>query len=93
MRKYLAVFGTILIFFVAVQIFAGGDYTVRMEYDANDNPIYIGRAEPGTGMTESYWQIKRLTYDGSGNCTRIEYANGDNGFKFRWSSRAVYNYS
>ena len=38
-------------------------YTTKIEYDANNNPIYIGDAIPSSLTTAAVWRIKKLTYD------------------------------
>jgi len=47
---------------------------------------------PGTATTAAYWQITKLTYDGSNNCTAVEYAEGSWAFEYTWSLRATYTY-
>ena len=91
-RKFLILFSLVFIVLVSAVLLADDFYTVRTEYDANNNPVYIGRADPGTANTDAKWQIRKLLYDGSNNCTHILFAEGSWKFKFRWSSRAVYNY-
>jgi len=88
-KRYAFPFLIILLAFLLI----GASYlTVKIQYDANDNPVYIGRADPGAAVTDAKWQIVRLTWDASGNCTDIQYANGSWEFKFQWSSRASYVY-
>jgi len=69
--------------------------TVIYEYDASNNPIYLGKAPPGSSSKtdKSIWQIRKQTYDASNNLTRIEYANGSREFNFIWDNRASLSYS
>jgi len=92
MRKSLIIFSTILVLLAGAILLADDYFTIRTEYDGNNNPVYIGRAEPGTENTEAKWQIRKLLYDGSNNCTHILFAEGSWKFRYRWSSRAVYDY-
>ena len=67
-------------------------YTTRIEYDGSNNPIYVGEAESGSGESELKWRIKKLTYTGS-NVTQIDWCEGSEGFKYKWSERTSYSYS
>ena len=69
------------------------NYTQFIEYDGNGNAIYIGTALPGSATTATVWQVKRLTYDGSGNMTALEWADGNDDFDNVWDDRASLNYS
>lgn len=67
-----------------------GDYT-------GTSLIYAGFARPGAALTESVWQIRRCTYDASGNLTAITWPKNSEGavsndFEFIWNSRAAYTY-
>lgn len=68
-------------------------YKTAYEYDSSDNPIYIGKALPGTAKSDSKWLIKKLTYDASDNVTDIETASGTYLFNNSWNSRTSYEYS
>lgn len=68
-----------------------GNFTVLIEYSAN-NPLYIGKARPGTSTSESLWQVQRLTYT-SNNMTAREWAEADAGFIHAWTGRAGFSYS
>jgi YD repeat-containing protein len=69
------------------------NYTQLIEYDGNGNAIYIGGALPGTAQASTGWQIKRLSYDGSGNMTAMEWADGDDNYDNVWGDRASLSYS
>lgn len=68
---------------------------IRIEYDGSSNPIYIGIAAPGVLNGDSYWQIRKLTFDGQNNVTSIQYASGTSNFDKIWDSRSdgTYTYS
>lgn len=66
--------------------------SLRVEYDGSSNPIYIGTSAVGSLNSESKWQIKKLTFDGSGNCTAIQYADGNPNFDNVWDNRASGTY-
>lgn len=65
---------------------------LRIEY-SGDNPVYIGQALPGSLTSASLWQIRKLTFDGNGNVTVIQYANGSPNFNQAWDDRVSLNYS
>jgi hypothetical protein len=65
---------------------------LRLEYDGSSNPIYVGLAAPGTLVSQSLWLIRKLTFDGSGNVTAIQYANGVPLFDQVWNDRASLSY-
>ena len=67
--------------------------TQRIEYDANNNAIYIGRAQPGTASSAASWQISKMTYDANNNMTLLAWAGGSDNFEFVWNDRATYTYS
>lgn len=66
-------------------------WTQKIAY-TGDHVEYVGQASPGTTASEAKWSIKKLTYSGS-HVTDIQWANGDNGFKFIWDDRASYTYA
>jgi len=72
---------------------AQGAYLVRIQYDASQNPIYIGYANPGTAESAAGWQIQKITYDVNNNPTEISYPSGSEAFSFKWSLRTTYAYS
>lgn len=71
----------------------GTDYTVVVEYDENNNPIYVGEAIPGSLVSEAKWRIKKITWDVSGNPTNVRWADGVKTFTKVWNSRGDYTYS
>lgn len=58
---------------------------------ASATTLYIGEALPGSGDAWNSWQIKRVTFDESGNPTAIAYAEGGSNILL-WSQRASYTY-
>jgi hypothetical protein len=86
---------TILILALALAacVLAQGAYIMRVQYDASQNPIYVGYANPGTAIDVAGWQIQKITYDVNNNPTDISYPSGSEGFTFKWSLRATYTYS
>ena len=66
--------------------------TQRVEYDVDNNAIYVGRAEPGSGESELKWQIYKMTYV-SGNMTALNWAQGNDNFNYSWTLRSSYTYS
>jgi len=66
---------------------------VELDFDANGNVIYFGFAAPGSSVTDSVWQIKKLVYSGTGNLLSIFWANGASNFINDWTARAGLAYS
>lgn len=71
---------------------ANNNYTMVIEYDGSNNPIYIGKAKYGTLKSAAKWQIQKLTYSGT-NPTDIQWANGEDAFVNIWDNRAALSYS
>lgn len=69
-----------------------GEYTIRIQWDVNDNPIYVGWAMPGTLTSVTEWRIMRITWV-AGNPTEVEWAEGQSSFSYEWDERAAYAYS
>lgn len=67
-------------------------YTIKIEYDSSNNPVYIGEAAPGTETTEATWRIKKITYSGS-DIIAVEWASATTEFNKIWDDRAEYEYS
>lgn len=55
------------------------------------NTTYVGQALHGTVSSSSSWQLMKIST--SGNVNLIQYANGDDDYKYIWDSRAGYVYS
>jgi YD repeat-containing protein len=67
--------------------------TTLLDYDASNNPIYIGEAGIGVSSSEAKWRIQKLTYDVHNNVTAIQWAQGSNRYDKVWDLRATYTYS
>ena len=67
-----------------------GDYTLKIDYAGTANPVYIGKAKPGSLITDYVWQIKYINYSGN-NPTEILYANGTSDYKYVWANRTTVN--
>lgn len=65
---------------------------INVEYDGDDNPIFIGYAKPGTANSADQWLIQQLTWSG-GNMVTLRFAGGSLDFGFVWNDRASYTYS
>ena len=70
---------------------------LRVEYDGDQNPIYIGRARVGFGTDEPVWQISLQTFDANDNITAKQWPENDLGnpsseYEFVWDDRAAYTY-
>lgn len=96
MKKITAIFAILAFIALVITPIAAnsqGAYIMRIQYDASQNPIYVGQANPGTAEGTAGWQIKKITYDANNNPTDVSYANGSEGFSFKWSLRTTYTYS
>lgn len=69
------------------------EYTTAIAYDASNNPIYVGEANPGTAESATGWRIKKITYDANNNPTNVQWADGNTKFDNVWDDRASYSYS
>lgn len=67
--------------------------TKKIDYVGGTSAIYIGSAKPGTAVSASAWAIQKLTYDGNGNVTDVQWAGGVSDATKVWNSRASYSYS
>ena len=67
------------------------EWKTRMQYSGN-NVVYVGEAQPSANTGSLVWRIKKFTYSGN-LVTQIDWASGNNGFKFSWDNRASYTYS
>jgi hypothetical protein len=62
---------------------------MRMENDANGNPIYVGyNKTPNVGQAVETWFIVKITYDANKSPTRQQLPDEGVGFKYAWSNRA-----
>jgi YD repeat-containing protein len=66
-------------------------YTQIFDYSGGTTgqPIYIGWSVPGVATSSPQWKIRKFTYDGNGQVTNIQWANGDVGFNAIWDNRTT----
>lgn len=59
---------------------------VQFDYEArtDGNPIYAGYSAPGVADSDLRWTIKKFTYDGNSQCTKIQIIT-----KASWTLRAT----
>jgi hypothetical protein len=70
------------------------NYVTEIDYDGGKNPIYIGKAKPGTATSATTgWSIKKFTWDSNNNPTKLEWADATESFDKEWDNRAIYAYS
>lgn len=67
--------------------------TMLLEYDAVNNPLYIGQALAGTLISDAGWRIKKFTYDSNNNLINIRWADGNILFDNIWNDRTTLTYS
>jgi hypothetical protein len=70
-----------------------GAYTTALDFDVNNNPIYIGLALTGSVKSDPVWLIRKLTFDVNNNVTDIQFAAGSKQFNQVWNNRAALSYS
>ena len=70
-----------------------GSYTIAIDYNASNNPVYIGKSNPGSTKGDSLWQIRKITYNASNNPIDVQWANGVCSFDKIWDNRVSYTYS
>jgi len=64
-----------------------------VEYDTDDDPVYVGKSAPSSSKSDPVWQIKKITYDASKNPIDIQYADGTQTLSKVWDNRTTYSYS
>lgn len=66
------------------------DLGPALRFDSSANPIlYLGLAATGSGEGESVWQITQIDVTSG---VAFRYPNGDSGYNFIWSLRAMLSY-
>ena len=69
----------------------GGKMKIRIvEYDGNNNPIYIGKAEVRAAENQFLWIITKITYDANNNPTNIQTVGTEPNERKRWDLRMDY---
>lgn len=76
---------------IAQKDYSEDHQTKQIEYDGNNNPLYIGFAKPGTATSDDEWLILKLTWSGS-NVTAIEYAGSAASYDQVWDNRVSLSY-
>ena len=61
----------------------------QLDYVSGQSPIYIGEAVPGANVAQASWRIQKLTYDGNGNVTQIQWSSKYATFGDIWNNRAT----
>jgi hypothetical protein len=73
--------------------------TTIIDYQGGTNAIYVGETQPSTGISsatlqgQQVWRIKKITYDGNGNATNVQWSPNTNSFGDIWSNRTGLTYS
>ena len=66
-------------------------YEVRLENDANGQPIYIGLTiTPNAPTSQDIWALLKLTYDVNGFLLRKQLPDAGQGFNYNWDNRATF---
>jgi len=68
-------------------------YTIKIDKDGGSNPVYIGKAKAGTLTSQTFWQIFKITWDGSNDPTDVKWADSVTTFTKEWDERASYTYA
>ena len=68
------------------------NYTIMVEYDVSDNPVYLGEGVPGAATSDAAWRIRKVTWLG-GLAVSIKWAGGTTLFDKVWDDRTTYTYS
>ena len=74
-------------------VYQSTNLAMRMEYDSNNNAIYVAEGKPGANDASIAWRIKKITYDVNNNATHIKWASGTPKFNKSWDDRTTYTYS
>jgi len=62
-------------------------------YNGDNQAEYVCEAKPGSSKSDAVWRIFKIVYDGNGNATDIQWANGTKSFDKVANDYASYNYS
>jgi YD repeat-containing protein len=80
-----------------VNQYSFNDMAFQGDNGGGSNLIYIGMARAGSSTAQPVWQIRKISYDGSGNILTITWPINSNGAvstenQFIWTSRTTYTY-
>ena len=67
-------------------------FTKAVDYDVNNNAIYVGYATPGSNKASAVWRIQKITYDANNNPTDIQWADSNTNFDNIWDNRTSGTY-
>lgn len=73
--------------------YSQGNLIYKVDYDVNNNPIYLGWAAPGSSDGANVWRLAKNTFDVSNNFVSKTFPSGSPSFTFSWTNRASYTYS
>lgn len=76
-----------------ISVESNNNYINALDYDANNNLVYLGRADIGSATSSAVWQIRKVSYDANFNLINIKFAGGNEVFNNIWDNRAAYAYS
>lgn len=65
----------------------GTDQQLRVEYDGDQNPIYVGLGARGLAASATGWLVSKYTFDVNNNPTLRQTATG------AWDDRATLTYA
>lgn len=65
---------------------------LRIDYNASNDPLYLGLATQTATAGSNSWQIRKVFYDGNANLIRLVYASTSIKFDKNWNLRTGYNY-
>ena len=59
--------------------------------DTSGNPVFLGRAKPGTALSDQKWQIRKITWDSNSSPTRVQWpqnseSKASNNYEFIWNA-------
>ena len=74
-------------------VLGGTNFTIKWDYDANGNSIYIGWAQPGAATSDTAWRIMQQTFNGNNQMTDSKWPSASTSFSFVWDNRTTYTYS
>ncbi|MBF0427140.1 MAG: hypothetical protein HQL66_15110 [Magnetococcales bacterium] len=64
---------------------------LRLDYDTNNNLIYLGRAAASAQDSDPAWRIVKYIYSNT-NVAATRFADGSAEFTKSWTLRATYSY-
>lgn len=69
------------------------NYTMKFDYDASGNQIYVGWSQTGSLSSDAAWRIMQSTFNVTNQLTDIKWPNGSTAFGFIWDNRASLSFS